>query len=125
VPAVVVEGGMVVVGTAALSHGAVMMAHNASNPPTQAHHPWPKYLGGPNKQPLLDLPTKLHEKYHQGLEKIFQRWEGTQDWGKLAPREQQAILDTLRAYSKDFDAVNSTNTAGALEDALKAAGVIP
>ena len=90
-----------------------------NQPSSQAHHPWPQYLGGPKKQPLLDLPTKLHEKYHSGLDKLWSRYKGSKTWSQLSKAEQDEILSGLKEYSQRFDADNGTNTLDALGKALR------
>ena len=126
VGAVVVVHGAVVTGKGianAAEQGMTLYAKTKSS--TQGHHPWPKYLGGPEKQPLLGLPTKLHEKYHAGLDKIFSRYKGSSDWNQLSAAQQKDIVESLLTYSQDFDADYATHTLGAVKDVLKANGVLP
>ena len=90
---------------------------------TQEHHPWPKYLGGPKKQPLYTMDTKLHEAYHTGLDKIFSRFDGSKVWSELTPEQQREIITSLQHYNLNFDQVNGTNTFNAIERALMDAGI--
>jgi hypothetical protein len=70
---------------------------------TRRHHPWPKYLGGDEVQPLVDLPTVLHAKYHGGLDRILPRQKGTAYYESLpAAAKRQAYRD-LADYTKAFD----------------------
>jgi hypothetical protein len=34
---------------------------------TEGHHPWPKYLGGPERQELVDLCGSCHNAVHLAL----------------------------------------------------------
>jgi hypothetical protein len=113
-----IQASNAIVETGKLSN--VLMARgNAS----QGHHPWPQYLGGPKNQPLLDLPTNLHEKFHAGLDKIFARGKGKVDWKSLTPAQQQDILTSILTYSQEFDADYGTKTFDAVVNSLNAAGV--
>ena len=89
---------------------------------TQSHHPWPMYLGGPEKQSLLKVPTKLHEKYHAGLDKIFSRFNGSMKWSELTDAQKSDVLSRLRDYTQRFDSDSGTRILDSLEDVLKAAG---
>jgi RHS repeat-associated protein len=91
----------------------------------QGHHPWPQYLGGPRKQPLLDLPPDLHGKFHAGLDKIFARAKGKIDWNSLTKTEQDDILSSVLTYSQDFDADYGTKTFDAVLVVLKTLGMTP
>ena len=85
---------------------------------------WPKYLGGPKKQPLYEMNTKHHEAYHTGLDKIFSRFDGSKVWSELTPEQQKEIITSLRDYNLKFkfDQLNGTNTLDALEKTLKDVG---
>ncbi len=37
----------------------------------QGHHPYPKFLGGPSKQDLINLATKTHQRLHKDLIKFL------------------------------------------------------
>ena len=70
---------------------------------TQGHHPWPKYLGGPKEQDLIDLPTELHQKYHGGLDKILPRQKGKSYYDDLSPEAKEENRQKLREYTRSFD----------------------
>jgi hypothetical protein len=92
---------------------------------TQGHHPWPQYLGGPKNQPLLDLPTDLHGKFHAGLDKLYPRARGRVDWNSLTRAEQEDVLTAVLAYSQDFDADYGMSTYDAVSKVLENLGVKP
>jgi hypothetical protein len=121
--AVTVEGGVAVAGVAVAGAGSATASYITANP-INKHHPWPKYLGGPENQPLLTLPRDLHEKYHAGLDKIFSRYNGSLEWDELTAARQQEILTKLADYNMKFDRDYGTNTTQAFYEALVAAGII-
>jgi hypothetical protein len=55
----------------------------------EAHHAWPKYLGGLVKQDLVPLPKSLHYAFHSGLDAYLPRWRGTAHYESLAPAQRQ------------------------------------
>ncbi len=75
---------------------------------SHGHHAWPKYLGGPKKQDLYDLPPSLHEAYHAGLDKVLPRQRGWEYYSKLSPEAREAAHKDLAAYTKAFDAKHGT-----------------
>jgi RHS repeat-associated protein len=77
--------------------------------PLAGHHPWPKYLGGAIDQDLAKLPTKVHEAFHAGLDKILPRQWGSAYYKGLGPAARKKVLSDLAAYTKAFDAKYGTN----------------
>jgi hypothetical protein len=75
---------------------------------SHGHHSWPKYLGGPKKQELYDLPSDLHESYHVGLDKILPRMRGSEYYSKLSPEAKLQAHRDLVTYTKAFDAKHGT-----------------
>ena len=75
---------------------------------THGHHPWPKYLGGPIEQILVNLPEYLHKKYHSGLDKILPRQLGTKTYEALSAKSKRAVLRALVTYTKAFDRAYGT-----------------
>lgn len=90
---------------------------------TEGHHPWPKYLGGPSQQDLLPLSEDLHHQFHAGLDQIYARTAGSRNWQQLNVAQQEEILQSLLAYTQDFDAMNGTGTQAALMGQLNALGI--
>jgi hypothetical protein len=82
------------------------------------HHAWAKYLGGAEKQELVELPRSLHEAYHRGLDQILPRWRGSSYYEGLSPGAQQQMLRDLSDYTRAFDAKHGTQ----LFDAMKRNG---
>ena len=120
-PAVVAAAGASVV------HGSAMLAKVANGPQhaktTDAHHAWPKYLGGSKDQPLYEMDRGIHQKYHAELDRAVRgRWEGGIDFRKLAPVTQADYLRELREFSSAFDKANGTETLRYLEQAILEAG---
>jgi len=87
---------------------------SATTATTQAHHPWPKYLGGPAKQDLANLPESVHKSYHTGLDKILPRQRGTAYYDNLNPQAKQQLIRDLAAYTKAFDAKYGTHLFGSM-----------
>ena len=73
------------------------------------HHAFPKYLGGPAEQTLVQLPRDIHQLYHGGLDRIAARWKGASYYGSLAEHEMSDVLRRVGQYTKDFDANFGTN----------------
>ena len=72
------------------------------------------YLGGPAKQQLVDLGTKMHHAYHSGLDKILPRQWGKAYYDGLSGPARNAMLQKLAAYTKAFDKQNGTNLIQAM-----------
>ncbi|MEO8271047.1 MAG: hypothetical protein ABI557_15095, partial [Aureliella sp.] len=120
-PAVVAAAGTSVI------HGSAMLAkfaHGAQHgKTTDAHHPWPKYLGGSRDQPLHEMDRAVHQKYHTELDKaVRKRWDGKIDFQSLSQTQQAEYFKQLRKFSHDFDAANGTETLKYLEQAIKEGG---
>jgi hypothetical protein len=84
-------------------------SRKAPNSASQLHHPWPKYLGGPSKQALEQLPKSVHDAYHSGLDKILPRQWGTKYYDGLSGAARQQMQQDLAAYTKAFDAKYGTS----------------
>ena len=109
-------------GTFELAGEAALAAKNAAEALAQ-HHPWPKYLGGPEKQPLYPLPRWLHNSYHKGLDRIFGRHLRTDFYAPLANDIKQQIYIDLANYTREFDAVYGTQLYEALYEVLRMNGI--
>jgi len=73
------------------------------------HHPWPKYLGGPEEQILERLPRSLHEEYHRGIDQFAKRSpRGTKSFENLSPAARKKIFEQILEYTKEFDAKHGT-----------------
>ncbi|MGA8515526.1 MAG: RHS repeat-associated core domain-containing protein, partial [Burkholderiaceae bacterium] len=93
---------------------------------TNAHHAWPKYLGGAEAQDLVELPKTLHQAYHAGLDKIAPRWEGAAGFNALSVNEQAQRLLNFQTYTQWFDKAFGTNVMGAAQRAgFACSGKIP
>ena len=75
---------------------------------TQAHHPYPKYLGGAEKQDLIDMPVGLHKEYHRGLDAIANRRLGKTFFDNMPAGEKADLLAKVAEYTKRFDAQHGT-----------------
>jgi RHS repeat-associated protein len=99
---------------------------NSSDKKTQGHHPWPKYLLGPENQNLYGLSKKLHTEYHSQLDKFLDRKLG-KDYFQAAldsPEKINELLEALLEFNKYFDETYETQTYEALEDVLKELGLM-
>ncbi|MBX3423833.1 MAG: hypothetical protein KF752_19935 [Pirellulaceae bacterium] len=76
---------------------------------TELHHAWPKYLGGPLKQDLVEMPKALHQLYHSGLDKILPRQWGKNYFDNLSATGRAQLAADLAAYTKAFDLKHGTN----------------
>ncbi len=97
------------------------------------HHPLPKFMGGPAKQVLVQLPKSVHDTLHQGLAKAlreagFPRVGGrggrTLDWAehfRTNPGSRKDAFDILRRVTRDFDQAHGTDISPRLPDAPNAA----
>jgi len=66
--------------------------------PYEWHHPYPKYLGGPDRQPLVSLPRAYHVDIHNELDKIFPRAAGTRAYTSV---DRAAVWRALsKVYNK-------------------------
>ena len=88
---------------------------NAVPTSVDGHHPWPKYLGGPPKQKLEQLPTELHQTYHGGLDRLLPRQRSAKFYRRLSGVEQAVNFEKFRKYTQAFDAKYGTK----LWDAVK------
>jgi RHS repeat-associated protein len=88
------------VGAAAASAGKYCL--------TQLHHAWPKYLGGPAKQALVELQKSLHDAYHSGLDKILPRQWGKSYYDNLTGQALEQAQRDLASYTQAFDAKYGT-----------------
>ncbi|HBO45081.1 MAG TPA: hypothetical protein DD670_14360 [Planctomycetaceae bacterium] len=116
----------VAVGFANLNQ-AMMSAGNAGSggPSSVAqqmagHHPWPKYLQGPAKQALEELPANLHNKFHGGLDKLLPRQYGSEYYRQLSPAQQAADFEKLRKYTEAFDRTHGTRLWEAIKETAAA-----
>jgi RHS repeat-associated protein len=93
----------------------------------QGHHPWPKYLLGPETQELYGLDKKLHTEYHAQLDKFLDRKLGQEYFLKLidTPEKLNELLEALLEFNKYFDDTYDTHTYEALEDVLRELGYLP
>jgi hypothetical protein len=80
------------------------LVHNMCGVGTNGHHPWPKYLGGPEKQSLETLSESLHKLYHKGLDQLLPRWRSADYYRGLSPTQQAKNFEILRKYTQAFDA---------------------
>ncbi len=85
---------------------------------TNAHHAWPKYLGGADAQDLVSLPQTLHRAYHAGLDQIAARWEGAAGFNAASVAEQAQRLTNFQTYTQWFDKTFGTS----MMDAARRAG---
>ena len=94
---------------------------------TQGHHPWPKYLGGPETQELYNLDQKLHTEYHRRLDEYAHRKFGTENYEKLfdTPEKTEELLDALLEFNRYFDETYDTHTFEMLQDVLRDEGLLP
>jgi RHS repeat-associated protein len=83
---------------------------------THGHHPIPKYLGGIEKQILVNLPQALHVIYHVGLDKILRRQLGTRYFGKLSSETLKQINNWLAIYTVAFDSKYGTKLFEAMKN---------
>jgi len=100
---------------------------NTETSSTQGHHPWPKYLLGPEKQALYNLDNKMHTEYHSQLDRYLSRRFGTENYVKLFDTKEKInqLLEGLMKFNKYFDETYKTHTYEALEDVLRNEGYLP
>jgi hypothetical protein len=69
------------------------------------HHAWPKYLGGPEKGPLIGLDEQLHRAFHSALDKELPRQlpNATKYYAGLSQAEKLQNIKKLKAVARDFD----------------------
>jgi hypothetical protein len=75
-------------------------------PVIEQHHPYPKYLGGAEDQPLVGLPDWYHRLIHKDLDKTFPRQKGTDYWDAERRKDPlgfrirvwQALSETYNKY---------------------------
>jgi RHS repeat-associated protein len=90
--------------------------------PKHGHHPIPKFLGGHEKQTLINLPSNVHTEFHSVLRTnlinagfdlpIGGRTGSTQAWERLfrsTPGAQQRAFDAVRRASEHVDRRNGTS----------------
>jgi RHS repeat-associated protein len=111
-----VPGGAASVERAAIRHADDVVDATRLVARTELHHAWPKYLGGPGKQVLAELPENLNHEFHAGFDKLLPRQLGAEHYRKLTPTQQAEQFDLLRRYIEAFDKKHKTE----LWDALKA-----
>lgn len=75
----------------------------------EEHHAWPKYLGGPVRQELVKMPTSLHKKYHELLDKIADRRKTKEYFDNLSKEERAALDSAFAELTKEFDKRYGTN----------------
>ena len=63
---------------------------------------------------MVPLPKSLHDAFHKGLDEHLPRRLGTAYYESLGPTKRQQILQTLAAYTKEFDAKHGTKLYEAL-----------
>jgi RHS repeat-associated protein len=85
-----------------------VLVHNV-----QLHHPWPKYLGGPELQDLIPLSDEVHIAYHKllkdmGIPKELGSIYYENVW-ILSPAQKLEDLRTFRDATKAFDETYGTN----------------
>jgi RHS repeat-associated protein len=73
------------------------------------HHPFPKYLGGAQKQSLVKLSELLHKLYHKGLDKVAPRQKGKKFYDGLSKVEKSKVLDKFKEFTKAFDRKHGTS----------------
>jgi hypothetical protein len=61
------------------------------------------------------MPRELHQAYHNGLDKVLPRWQGTDYFRNLSPTQQAENFEKLRKYTQAFDKAHKTK----LWDAIK------
>ena len=66
--------------------------------PTRWHHPWPKYLGGEEMQPLVGLPKSYHDAIHNALDQIYDRRLGADAFKNVPRGDIEKVLQNL--YNK-------------------------
>ncbi|WP_370401372.1 eCIS core domain-containing protein [Sulfitobacter sp. JB4-11] len=82
---------------------------------SEAHHAFPKYLGGPEEQALYSLPDDKHIDFHAGLDKIFKRSAGKAEFDALPMQKKVEIWKSLKLYTRQFDLWNDTKLSGTLK----------
>lgn len=95
------------------------------------HHPWPKYLGGPEEQELAPLRESLHRAFHSQLGSAMReldfppvggvtgstdKWE---DYFLTNPGTREKAIEILRQVTADFDRTHGTSIGPKLELALR------
>jgi hypothetical protein len=76
------------------------------------HHAWPKFLGGPESQRLVDMPKHLHERFHGDLYTALHRDAGiskprSMTWAayfQKNPEKYEPAIKALYEVSARFDA---------------------
>jgi RHS repeat-associated protein len=93
----------------------------------EKHHPWPKYLGGPETQELYNLDKELHTEYHRRLDEYLPRRFGTKNYEELlnTPEKTEELLDALLEFNRYFDETYSTHTFETLQDVLRDERLLP
>ncbi len=68
------------------------------------HHPFPKYLGGAERQPLVALPDWYHDLIHSELDRTFPRWRGTSTYTNVSLTDKwRALTQVYNKYPLDID----------------------
>ena len=133
--AVVVGGAEIAAGGYVAVHGGIglgknlaqMSANKSGGNRTEGHHPWPKYLLGPEKQELYHLDPEMHSRYHSELDRYLSRKYGQDYYEKIfdTTKKRNDLLESLLDFNKDFDETYDTHTYETLEDVLKDEDLLP
>lgn len=70
------------------------------------HHPWPKYLGGPEDQELYYLPKIRHDYYHYLIKQVAPE---DCDYENMDYAERMEIFREVIEVTKEFDAEQGTD----------------
>jgi RHS repeat-associated protein len=74
---------------------------------TEAHHSFPKYLGGAFKQEFVHMTTSMHKAFHKGLDNyqggVLSRRLRKDHFDKLSSEESAKVMKAFVAYTKEFD----------------------
>jgi hypothetical protein len=93
----------------------------------ERHHPYPKFMGGPAAQELVELYVSKHRAFHADLASAlrdagFPRvggWRGgTRDWLKYFmanPETEEKAIEILRQVTADFDRAHGASITPKLE----------
>ena len=68
---------------------------SGASDPIRWHHPWPKYLGGDEMQPLVGLPKSYHDAIHNALDQIYNRRDGADAFRNVPHAEIEQVLRNL------------------------------
>jgi len=114
--------------------GASAIVARAIGEWVERHHPYPKFLGGPAAQELVELIVSKHRAFHAdlssalrnaGFPRVGERKGGTRDWEKYFkanPEAEEKAIEILRQVTADFGRTHGTSITPKLEKALHSTG---